>query len=114
MVVLVTARDMTDEFQSKLQMKEAKEKSEAMVLAKSSFLANMSHEIRTPLNAIIAGSELLSHIPDLTAEQRRHVARDLRPCFVAAGEVRGEGASRCRVWQREAGFRDHGGARARP
>ena len=70
MVVLVTARDMTDEFQSKLQMKEAKEKSEAMVLAKSSFLANMSHEIRTPLNAIIAGSELLSHIPDLTAEQR--------------------------------------------
>ena len=39
-------------------------------MAKSSFLANMSHEIRTPLNAIIAGSELLSHIPDLTAEQR--------------------------------------------
>lgn len=70
MVVLATARDVTDEYKSKLQMKEAKEKSEAMVIAKSSFLANMSHEIRTPLNAIIAGSELLSHIPDLTAEQR--------------------------------------------
>ncbi|ACO69512.1 predicted protein [Micromonas commoda] len=70
MVVLATARDVTDEYKSKLQMKEAKEKSEAMVIAKSSFLANMSHEIRTPLNAIIAGSELLSYIPDLTAEQR--------------------------------------------
>ena len=68
-MVLATVRDTTKEYESHKQMKEAKDRSEALGQAKSSFLANMSHEIRTPLNAIIAGSELLSEIPGMTEEQ---------------------------------------------
>lgn len=45
--------------QSELELRKAKEASEAANRAKSIFLANMSHELRTPLNAIIGYSEML-------------------------------------------------------
>lgn len=41
--------------------------------AKSVFLANMSHELRTPLNAVLGFSQLMSHGPGVTAEQKENL-----------------------------------------
>ncbi len=60
--------DVTEQKDTKLQLKEALAKSEALAKAKSQFLATMSHEIRTPMNGIIAMSELLGKT-NLTPEQ---------------------------------------------
>ncbi|PJZ45868.1 PAS domain S-box protein [Leptospira brenneri] len=58
--ILMFTRDITEAYETKLELKVAKEFAEKAYSAKSEFLANMSHEIRTPLNGIIGYSDLLA------------------------------------------------------
>ncbi|TGL19003.1 response regulator [Leptospira yanagawae] len=58
--ILMFTRDITESYETKLELKHAKEVAEKSYNAKSEFLANMSHEIRTPLNGIIGYSDLLA------------------------------------------------------
>jgi PAS domain S-box-containing protein len=74
-------RDITDRRQAEEELRQAKDAAEsaqsaaeAANRAKSAFLANMSHELRTPLNAVLGFSELMTHDPTLTAEQRENLA----------------------------------------
>ena len=68
--VLGVAIDITDQKDTEIELKHAKERAEESDKLKTAFLANMSHEIRTPMNAIIGFSELLND-EDLTKDNRR-------------------------------------------
>ncbi len=62
--------------QTRLQaiaLENARDAAQSANRAKSEFLANMSHELRTPLNAILGFSQVLSHDPDLTADNREYL-----------------------------------------
>lgn len=58
--ILMFTRDISDAYETRLELKQAKDFAEKAYSAKSEFLANMSHEIRTPLNGIIGYSDLLA------------------------------------------------------
>ena len=66
------ARDISQQKQIELELREARNKAEAASHAKSRFLANVSHEMRTPLNGILGMSGLLADTK-LTPEQHNYV-----------------------------------------
>lgn len=68
--VVGSARDVTKQKQSEIELVRAKEKAEESDRLKSAFLANMSHEIRTPMNGILGFSALLKK-PNLNSDKQQ-------------------------------------------
>jgi PAS domain S-box-containing protein len=64
--------DITERKRHEAELLEAKERSEAAALAKTTFLATMSHEIRTPMNGVLGMTELLL-LSKLTDSQRKQL-----------------------------------------
>ncbi|MEO8139329.1 MAG: response regulator [Gemmatimonadota bacterium] len=62
--------DITDRRAAEDAMREARDTSERLAMARAAFLANMSHEIRTPMNAVLGLTELILDT-ELSAYQRR-------------------------------------------
>ncbi|MEY2976015.1 MAG: hypothetical protein RLZZ435_152, partial [Cyanobacteriota bacterium] len=68
-LIYAAARDISQQKHIQDQLKQEKERAEALTRAKSEFLANMSHEIRTPLSSVISIAGLLN-TEDLKPEQQ--------------------------------------------
>lgn len=64
--------DISERKAMELALREAKDRAEEAVAAKTAFLSNMGHEVRTPLNAIIGFSEIVLR-NELDTLQRQYV-----------------------------------------
>ncbi|GAB2596350.1 hypothetical protein GCM10026986_24690 [Nitrincola alkalisediminis] len=58
--ILITLRDITDQFTYEQEIQLARESAETSNIAKNNFLATVSHELRTPLHSIIGMIEALT------------------------------------------------------
>jgi PAS domain S-box-containing protein len=72
-------RDITQWKKTESELREAKERAEAMSRQKSEFLASVSHELRTPLNAIMGFSEVmrLGRFGEIDNEKYRGYVQDI-------------------------------------
>lgn len=63
--VLGISIDITERKQMEQDLKEAKEKAEQAMLAKSDFLASMAHDLRTPMNGMYGMAQIIKqHVTD--------------------------------------------------
>ena len=67
--IMAISRDITEREETRLKLKEAKDRAEEADKLKTAFLANMSHEIRTPMNSIVGFSNLLTE-DNLTKDEK--------------------------------------------
>ena len=65
-------RDISEQVNSRKELKLSKEAAESATKAKSLFLATMSHEIRTPMNGVLGMTQLLTNTK-LSSQQREFV-----------------------------------------
>lgn len=71
-----THQDITERKQAEAELKEARDKAEAAVRAKTDFVANMSHELRTPLTSMIGITDLLSdELDDQLSKRHRNALK---------------------------------------
>jgi PAS domain S-box-containing protein len=70
--ILVSSRDVTDSVELEAE-REARERAEELLEAKTSFLNNMSHELRTPLASIIGFADVLGE--ESEGEQQEFAGR---------------------------------------
>jgi PAS domain S-box-containing protein len=69
-LIAVVSRNITQQLENEIQLKEATQNAELANRAKSDFLANISHDLRSPLNSISGFSQLLKLKPNLSNEKQ--------------------------------------------
>lgn len=72
--IVGSARDITHQKKTEIELIAAKERAEEADRLKSSFLANMSHEVRTPMNSILGFISLMQESSPTPEEQKEYFA----------------------------------------
>ena len=72
--IVGSARDVTLQKKTEIELIAAKERAEEADRLKSSFLANMSHEVRTPMNSILGFISLMEESNPTLEEQMEYFA----------------------------------------